>query len=194
MALSPLLQPVSFEALPGWRQDDKSSAFEAFRRSARQVVAKPYRSGALGIDFAAFAEAYEAARLASPSTAADARAFFEAHFVPMRVQSDKRHDKGWSPASMSPRPKHRRSAPPGSRSPLLSRPADLVDVDDDNRPAGLDPYLAFGRAADAGIVEYFDRAGDRAGRACGQRSGDRLARGQGRRVLHPCPGRCPAET
>ncbi len=41
--------------------------------------------------------------------------------------------------------------------PLLARPADLVDVDDANRPPGLDPYLAFGRATASGIVPCFDR-------------------------------------
>ena len=30
----------------------------------------------------------------------------------------------------------------------------------------MDPYLAFGRRTDTGMVEYFDRAGDRTGRAC----------------------------
>ena len=42
--------------------------------------------------------------------------------------------------------------------PLLARPADLVDIDDANRPAGMDPYFAFARQTEAGIVEYFDRA------------------------------------
>ncbi|TIV91070.1 MAG: transglycosylase, partial [Mesorhizobium sp.] len=41
--------------------------------------------------------------------------------------------------------------------PLLSRPADLIDIDDGNRPAGMDPYLAFARRTDDGPVEYFDR-------------------------------------
>ncbi|RUW66407.1 MltA domain-containing protein, partial [Mesorhizobium sp. M1E.F.Ca.ET.063.01.1.1] len=41
--------------------------------------------------------------------------------------------------------------------PLLSRPADLIDIDDKNRPAGMDPYLAFGRDTPAGPVEYPDR-------------------------------------
>ncbi|TIU21139.1 MAG: transglycosylase, partial [Mesorhizobium sp.] len=41
--------------------------------------------------------------------------------------------------------------------PLLSRPADLIDIDDKNRPAGMDPYLAFGRDMPAGPVEYPDR-------------------------------------
>ena len=52
--------------------------------------------------------------------------------------------------------------------PLLSRPADLVDVDDENRPAGLDPYLAFGRTTKAGIVEYFDRPAIEQGALAGQ--------------------------
>jgi membrane-bound lytic murein transglycosylase A len=42
--------------------------------------------------------------------------------------------------------------------PLLSPPDDLVKLDDLNRPAGLDPSFAFGRATAGGIVEYFDRS------------------------------------
>ena len=53
-----------------------------------------------------------------------------------------------SPASTSRRSRPRRSGPDRFAVPLLSRPADLVDIDDDNRPAGMDPYLAFG-ATDA---------------------------------------------
>lgn len=41
--------------------------------------------------------------------------------------------------------------------PVLSRPPDLVDVDDDNRPVGMDPYLAFARQTPEGLVEYHDR-------------------------------------
>ena len=41
--------------------------------------------------------------------------------------------------------------------PLLARPADLVDIDDANRPDGMDDYLAFARDTPQGPVEYFDR-------------------------------------
>ncbi len=41
--------------------------------------------------------------------------------------------------------------------PLLSRPADLVDIDDTNRPPGMDAYLAFARQTPDGPVEYLDR-------------------------------------
>ena len=59
--------------------------------------------------------------------------------------------------------------------PLLSRPDDLVDIDDTNRPAGMDPYLAFGRRTEAGLVEYFDRDAIEQGALAGTRAGDRLA-------------------
>ena len=52
--------------------------------------------------------------------------------------------------------------------PLLSRPADLVDVDDTNRPAGMDPYLAFARETPSGLVEYLDRAAIERGALAGQ--------------------------
>ena len=52
--------------------------------------------------------------------------------------------------------------------PLLSRPADLVDIDNRNRPAGFDPYLAFGRITATGVVEYFDRAAIELGALAGK--------------------------
>jgi membrane-bound lytic murein transglycosylase A len=54
------------------------------------------------------------------------------------------------------------------RFPLLSRPPDLVDIDDTNRPAGLDPYFAFGRAMAGGIVEYHDRGAIERGALAGK--------------------------
>jgi membrane-bound lytic murein transglycosylase A len=44
-----------------------------------------------------------------------------------------------------------------------------VDVDDNNRPEGFDPYLAFARATEAGLTEYFDRAAIENGALEGQR-------------------------
>ena len=73
MSLSPLFSAKSFDDLPGWGDDDHLPAFEAFRRSAFHVLVKPYRSGALGVDFGAFAEAYAQAREASPANRSEAR-------------------------------------------------------------------------------------------------------------------------
>jgi membrane-bound lytic murein transglycosylase A len=156
MALSPLLRPVSFADLPGWGEDDQRGAFAAFRRSAFHVVDKPYRTGALGIDSAAFGEAYEEARTVAEPNRSGARAFFERFFVPARVTNP-----DGAPGLVTGFYEPEAEASPARTEkfivPLLSRPLDLVDIDEKNRSAGMDPYLAFGRATPDGPAEYFDR-------------------------------------
>jgi membrane-bound lytic murein transglycosylase A len=167
MPLSPLLQPVSFAGLPGWADDDQRDAFAAFRRSAFHVLDKPYRTGALGIDCAAFGEAYAAARTVAEPNRSEARAFFERFFVPARVTN-----ADGAPGLVTGFYEPEADASPvrtdGFTVPLLSRPADLIDIDDANRPAGMDSYLAFGRATPAGPVEYFDRGQIERGALAGQ--------------------------
>jgi len=164
--LSPLLSARSYDDLPGWADDDHLAAFEAFRRSAFHAPIKPYRTGSLGIDFAAFEPAYAAARAASPGDGTGARAFFEHHFAPARISPD--NEAGlvtgfYEPVvEASPVPNER------YRWPLLARPADLIDIDDANRPAGMDPYLAFARRSADGPVEYHDRSAIEGGALAGQ--------------------------
>ncbi|TGS86934.1 transglycosylase [Mesorhizobium sp. M3A.F.Ca.ET.174.01.1.1] len=156
MSLSPAFSQTTFSDLPGWDEDDHAAAYAAFRRSAFHVLVKSYRTGSLGVAGDAFAEAYAEARAVSVPDASEARSFFERHFVPMLVAAE---DGGpglvtgfYEPeAEASPVRTDRFSVP------LLSRPADLIDIDDGNRPAGMDPYLAFARKTPAGLIEYFDR-------------------------------------
>lgn len=153
MSLSPLFRSNTFDALPGWQEDDHLAAFEAFRRSALHVVTKPYRSGELGVDFSAFAESYAAARTVSLANRAEARAFFERFFVPAFIEAEQSLVTGFYEPQVEASP-----VPTDAfRVPLLSRPSDLVDVDDSNRPEGMDPYLAFAQATPGGLVEYFGR-------------------------------------
>ncbi|GLQ80645.1 transglycosylase [Mesorhizobium huakuii] len=155
MPLSPLFIEKSFDDLPGWGDDDPLPAFEAFRRSAFHVPVKPYRSGALGVDFNAFAAAYAEARAAAPSTRIEARTFFESHFVPMLVRAES--GAGLVTGFYEPQVEASPVRTERFVVPLLSRPADLADVDDANRPQGMDPYLAFARRTEGGLAEYFDR-------------------------------------
>jgi len=180
LPLSPLFHPVSFAELPGWADDDLLSAFEAFRRSAFQILTKPYRTGSLGVACDAFEAAYRDSRETPAKDGAGARAFFERHFVPTRVLAE--------PVEAPPHrldPAGRSTSPPARgrgygasgfvtgfyepvveasavrterfNVPLLARPDDLIDIDDANRPAGMDPYLAFARRTDGVPVEYLDR-------------------------------------
>jgi membrane-bound lytic murein transglycosylase A len=156
VALSPLFRKVSFDHVPGWREDDKSLAFAAFRRSAFRFLEKPCRSGSLGIKAEAFAEAYAAARRHEALAPAEAEAFFEEFFQPALVIPEN-GGRGLVTGFYEPEVEASPIRTGRYFVPLLSRPGDLVDVDDDNRPPGFDPYLVFGRRAGNGIVEYFDR-------------------------------------
>jgi membrane-bound lytic murein transglycosylase A len=186
LPLSPLFRPVSFADLPGWADDDLLPAFAAFRRSALHVLKKPYRTGSLGVAFEAFADVYRDSRETPAVDEAGARAFFERHFVPALVLAAPAEAPplrlGPADRSTSPPARERGYANREGRDasgfvtgfyepmvaassvrtetftvPLLARPDDLIDIDDANRPTGMDPYLAFARRTEADPVEYLDR-------------------------------------
>lgn len=153
MTLSPLLEKSSFTALEGWTDDNGlASAFDAFRRSARHALERPYRSGSLGVEAGSFRDAFAAARAMGEPDGEAARAFFERHFVPFLVSAP-----GFVTGFYEPEAEASRHRSERFTVPLLGPPDDLVAIDDANRPAGMDPYLAFGRRTDGDPVEYFDR-------------------------------------
>ncbi|TPI46233.1 transglycosylase [Mesorhizobium sp. B2-9-1] len=155
MPLSSAFGIKSFSDLPGWGEDDHAAAFAAFRRSACHAPIKSYRTGSLGVDFNAFADAYAEARAVSAPSTSEARSFFERHFVPMLVQPE--NGSGLVTGFYEPEVEASPVRTGRFTVPLLSRPADLIDIDDGNRPAGMDSYLAFARRTDGVPVEYFDR-------------------------------------
>ena len=154
MSLSSLLLEKSFRDLPGWEADDHLPAYEAFRRSAFHVLNKPYRTGSLGVRFEAFVGAYDEARTVSPANRSEARAFFERHFAPVQIRSE---NPGLVTGFYEPEVEASPVRTGEFMVPLLSRAADLVDIDEANRPEGMDDYLAFARDTPQGPVEYFDR-------------------------------------
>ncbi|WFP77033.1 murein transglycosylase A [Mesorhizobium sp. WSM4906] len=156
MPLSPTFIQKSFGDLQGWDADDHLAAFAAFRRSAFHAPTKPYRTGSLGVAFDGFAEAYAEARTVSPTNRSEARSFFERHFVPALVTADN-GGAGLVTGFYEPEAEASPARTERFTVPLLSRPADLIDIDDKNRRGGMDPYLAFARDTPAGPVEYFDR-------------------------------------
>ena len=154
--LPPVFQPVSYADLPGWREDAPRGAFEAFRRSAIHARQKPYRAGSLGIQCRHFAGAYEAALEWDPVDEGGARAFFETWFLPCRILAED-GGSGFVTGFYEPEAAASPIRTARYQVPLYARPEDLVEIDDTNRPAGFDPYLAFGRRTASGIVEYHDR-------------------------------------
>lgn len=154
--LSSLFRPVSFSDLPGWADDDFLPAFDAFRRSAFHALTKPYRTGSLGVAFESFASAYADSRETRAADNGEARRFFERHFVPAQVRPADA-TPGFVTGFYEPVVEASPVRTEKFSVPLLKRPDDLVDIDDKNRPAGMDSYLAFARRGEGGPVEYFDR-------------------------------------
>lgn len=157
MTLSPRFAATSFDRLPGWREDSPAGALDAFRRSALYALENPYKTGSLGIDAGAFVSAYRTALDMAGAGDRQAREFFEAGFVPFRVLPDEGSAglvTGFYEPEVEASPLHTGRF----TVPLLAPPDDLVKITDANRPAGLDPYLAFGRDTGTTIVEYHDRA------------------------------------
>lgn len=153
------LVPLAFADLPGWGEAALAPAFAAFRRAAPHRVAKPPKTRALGIDGAALARLSALALdLSETFDEPAARAFFETHFAPHRIVP--REGQPFLTGYFEPEVEGtRRGGDPRFPVPLLARPDDLVDVDESNRPADLDPSHAFARRSEDGtLVAYPDRA------------------------------------
>ena len=77
--------PVGWADIPGWREDDQLQAYKAFRISCRPISAQqepPADPKALGISLR---DPCRAAKALDISDGATARAFFEQHFLPLRI-------------------------------------------------------------------------------------------------------------
>ena len=159
MALSSLLEPVSFADLPEWAEDDHAAALSAFQRTAAEVERRTYRSGALGIEFAALADTFQSGRAVRGN---EARCFFESCFVPHRIRPE-RDGRGFVTGYYEPVAAASRAQTATFRVPLYRQPDDLVKVSEANRPAGFDKDLAFARTGTGGLAEYADRAAIEAG-------------------------------
>ncbi len=152
--LSILSKAVSFEALPGWQDDDHLTAFQAFCRSAKQAGVKPYRDGA--VPFTAFKPSFEAALAATIPDGASAKLFFETYFTPVLSKPDN-GASGLVTGFYEPIVEGSRTKTAAFPVPLYRMPDDLIELDDITRPQGFAPSFRFARKTAAGIDEYPDR-------------------------------------
>ncbi|MFZ5737904.1 MAG: murein transglycosylase A [Pseudomonadota bacterium] len=77
--------PVAWSEIAGWESDDQLAALKTFRVSCRPILAarrSPSTDKPLG---GSLREPCHAARSARLTTASEARAFFERHFVPLQI-------------------------------------------------------------------------------------------------------------
>ncbi len=155
--MSATLTPVPFDALPGWTSDDPTPVIEGLVDCATHVeTVKPYKTGSLGAETAEYATVFAAARHETISTPDEARRFFEGHFRAFRVDPPDRNC-GFVTAYYEPDLSVSSERSDRFRYPIYRRPDDLVDVDDGNRPEGMDESYAFGLASTDGVDFYADR-------------------------------------
>ncbi|NLS05885.1 murein transglycosylase A [Rhizobium sp. P32RR-XVIII] len=152
-----VLHDASFDELKGWKDDDPSSLFEVMESCRRQITGtKPYRTGSLGLSADDLLPLLEEAREVKPATAAAARSFFEQNCQPFFIRRDD-GKPGFVTAFYEPEIAVSDTRDATYRFPFYRRPDDLIDLDNGNRPPGLDPSYAFGRLQDGKISAYPDR-------------------------------------
>jgi membrane-bound lytic murein transglycosylase A len=152
-----VLRPVSFDALPGWADDDPSGLFASMARCLGHIDdVKPYKTGTLGLPAQALAEVFRRSIDQKPETPEQARAFFEANCQPFRI--DRTDGKpGFVTAFYEPEVAVSDAPDETWRYPFYRRPDDLVDLDGSNRPSELDASYAFGKRTAGVISAYADR-------------------------------------
>lgn len=155
------LEPATFDALPGWAQDDTAAAIPALLRSCDNVLRLP-GDRAIGKDGIGGVAAdwngpCAAARSVPPDDHAAARVFFETWFRPFRATAGGKSDglfTGYYEAEL----KGSRTPSPRFKVPLYGRPADLVTVDLGQFLPDLRGQEIAGRVEGGRLKPYANRA------------------------------------
>ncbi|HTZ65893.1 MAG TPA: MltA domain-containing protein [Roseiarcus sp.] len=161
--MSPRLEPLDFESLAGWSDDDHLAALNAFKRSARalaegRVSPRPAQGAPPGLVGNA-----RAALCGASAAEQDARRFFETRFRPFRVVPA--NGSGFLTGYYEPCIPASTVETEEFRWPILGRPADLVCFGVGVAPAGFPEGVSGARRlGDGSLVPYADRAAIEAGR------------------------------
>lgn len=119
------VEPIPFEAIPGYAADDLDAAFETFRRSAgRLAQLKPQQRPACAPPAGLIRAA-----CAALEGGLSGDAFFREWFRPHRIPR-----KGFVTAYYEPDVPARLSSEPGFETPALARPPDLVTLNTTTLP------------------------------------------------------------
>jgi membrane-bound lytic murein transglycosylase A len=144
---APLFTPVSFEALPGWREDDLRQAWPAFQASCRVLAVR--------LDWKA---ACAAGGRVDPADAAAVRQYFETYFVPNLVRSPDGLDTGLITGYYEPLLHGARKRGGAYQTPLYKVPDDLITVDLASVYPNLKGMRLRGRLVGKTVVPYGSRA------------------------------------
>lgn len=153
-----VLQPVSFDRLPGWAQDDLARVLPALLKSCNRITRLPVDKsiGFEGVGGTA-ADWYSPCAAAARVAAGDhdgARAMFESWFTPWQVTNDGRAD-GLFTGYFEPEIRGSRQRKGAYVHPIHGKPNDLV-IANSGKP-GPDEQV-IGRMENGRMVPYHTRA------------------------------------
>ena len=150
--------PVAWADLAGWSDDDHLQAYKAFRLSCKPISAlrkPPAEPKALGTSLR---DPCRAARAANLSDGARARAFFEEHFLPLRI-SRVGEDDGFVTGYYEPVIDGSRTPTDVYTVPVYRRPSNLFVRGFKQDAAGLpNKGQVFRKIGRRKLVPYYDRA------------------------------------
>lgn len=141
------LQAADWPELPGWQNDDPLGAFIAFRASCERIESQPLWSATCA-----------AARAVDITTAAAARAWFEAEFRPWALVNADGTREGMVTGYYEPLIRGSRTRKPPYLSPLFAPPEDMVVVDLAEVYPELKSMRLRGRIEGRKLVPYYTRA------------------------------------
>jgi len=160
--------PVAWADIAGWREDDHLRAYQAFRLSCKPISAQqgpPADPKALG---GSLRDPCHAARTAEISDDAKARAFFEEHFLPLRI-SRLGEDEGFVTGYYEPVIDGSRTQTEVYTVPVYRRPSNLFvrgfRQDSVSLPNKGQVFRKIGRRK---LVPYYDRAEIEDGKIAGR--------------------------
>ncbi len=157
--IAPKFLPVMFTAVPGWQQDDLAAAFQAYLKSCKIVIAASKagnKGGGAPTTPAMLVVCEEALKLGSkPVSDAAAKAFFETHFVPHKVE----HNSSPGLVTGYYEPVIQGSRKPSAKfsTPIYNRPPDLVNLVEESQRGAKDGTLTHGRKTAKGVEPYATR-------------------------------------
>ncbi|HEY0282899.1 MAG TPA: MltA domain-containing protein, partial [Rhizomicrobium sp.] len=152
------LTKVSFAALPGWQKSDPGAALAAFRRSCAALERRD-SSASMGGAFygGSVAEWRAPCRAAGSASPAQAHAFFESWFVPLRISAGAATD-GLFTGYYEPDLSASRTRHGAFQTPIYGVPDDLVSVDLGAFRPQLRGERIAGKVEGGRLVPYASRA------------------------------------
>lgn len=154
---------TAFADIPGWTDDDPAAAFAAFRLSAARILEHPPRTKNLGVRGDSLAGPAMVALSMPERPGPDAaRAFFESHFTPHRVEPAS--GRGFVTGYYEPEVDGSLVRTERFPVPLHALPPGLAEIPPDAERSDLDPALTWAvRQPDGGWAEHPDRSAVMAG-------------------------------